>query len=683
MSERALDGRHESLSRIFGKECHFLIDMTRNLRGYSWGTERVARLVEDIDDFRPDVDIEDDMYDLGQVIFTKAEKKDLSAYQNQAVHCRKDCFWYYAHDGQQRLTTTYIVLLAIVQEIDARKGNGKIPAELQKKFGQLRCDLVSAVKPTTRFGTRIARIVSSVSWLTKLVDSIPEEEVNDGPEEEAVESPIKKQRVEPPTRAEDKEEDSKPPAAAVRRVVSPDSEECTINTTAYKPRHLSSAAAAADQEDTEERKKVEQAFAKCKEILGEMDTDRLDNFCEKILDFTSVLVCVATSTKTANRLVMGQRHGMNIEDVDYCKGYLCRNELCLDEPASQLKTEQLWNKLCSATSRQTVLSAALTVAQIDMGELARDTEGKHAVDFFEKFVKDKFNNHQERAPESCCGAIFKRISKAAWKIHHLGKAAKSGEDGDIAGLCDGMSDVKAKIMPSMRFLVGLVASKTQAGKVETVAGKAVQLAFVAVLLRVDPNRLPSLLSQLEPIALWLVLAPAKKERSDRVLEFIKQIGHQSAGEGAALSLRSEEKRAVRELLEGVFSDSNPGNRIPKAILERLNVHEQQKEDANFVVWEDEVQVQVFLDVMQRTTNTTKYRLVNFFLSTNKPARNRRKVNDKKSRASTSIFPLSKWAFELSWENPADIEEHSNHIMKVANEVWGLGGARRRPARSMP
>ena len=653
----AIDGAIHPLSKIFGNDKFYLIDMTRNLRGYSWGKDRVLRLLEDIRAFEGEED--DEMYDLGPIILTKARKFDLTNLQKDAVGKRKDCGWYHAHDGQQRLTSIFILLIALLQAYEERKLD--FPP-MQRNFVQQRIyDLKSAVNPKTKIGGRVPRIVSTVSYMRQFVDFLtPEETAADEDPQKVV---TKKRTIDDVAQSDGDEKET----------------------------------------DPEEAKRVIETYTTYKTAIDEMNLDELNHLCDNVSDSTQVLICVMASDEIAQRKfnpascniftflhsflqhvlpkiigwVMNQRHGLNIENVDFCKGYLCRNENVVTKV--QIKTERRWNQLCLDLSRRAVYLGAIMLAQIDCGKPLRDIEEKEAVDLFEKFVDKSLSEHS-------CEIIFDRIEAAAWKLHYLtNPSAKPGrpspDSGQIKigrGLYDGMSDTdKVLLMPSIRFLVGFIASKTA-------AGKALEIATLAILLNVkSPSRAAKLMWYLERIALWMLLAaPNKKDRTDRIFKFINEIRDDSDnGENDALDLSSSEKAAVRKGLEEseVFSLFGQSNKIPKAILERLNVYHSRKDDPTFVVDDD----QVFVEAILVAQGQSKYRLGCLVVTSSKVSRNSKfnTLNDKKTRCSGSPFPLSKLAANnLTPEGINSLTKaginlfqyyNTYQILEAADELWDL------------
>lgn len=82
-------------------------------RDYVWGKDEVSQLLEDIDDFRPES--QDDRYFIGCIVVYEEDGK------------------YKIIDGQQRLTTLYLILIAMQQFLD---GSDSVPPEALIKINQ-------------------------------------------------------------------------------------------------------------------------------------------------------------------------------------------------------------------------------------------------------------------------------------------------------------------------------------------------------------------------------------------------------------------------------------------------------------------------------------------------------------------------------------------------------------------
>lgn len=219
--------------------------------------------------FRP---VEEDMtYDRNQVIVTKISKDSAQLSDDQKRSMKgSNRHFHLVHDGQHRLITIFLLLVALFHEIEERL-RMKIFKSRLPTFRQWIIDLSNDICPTDRkSGDRNARIVCNSPYLGKLVEGVSDVcKRHDG--EEVLEARGKKARTE--------EEDPVPL----------------------------------------ETHNLMVAYDLLSEGVKQLDNLELEQLCDKTMEKTSMLVVTVGTVKNARRLVMSQRHGLDIEDVDYCK----------------------------------------------------------------------------------------------------------------------------------------------------------------------------------------------------------------------------------------------------------------------------------------------------------------------------------------------------------------------------
>lgn len=566
MNNEVVSGRPMTVGQLLSGDRSHLFDMTRNIRRYCWDPERdVLPLLESLESASLN-----NLLHLGCVHISPTEDKHLTPELKTIVD-RRTCSMYDVHDGQQRIITLVLVLCAIRDSI--KTCQIQLEDDL-KRMVQPSCENAVAPPGSRRGEPSVPRVVCDNSFLEEIQMA----------------------------RASDVDADNEPPAKRQRK----ENHGASALKAAYE--YILDYVAVAKSNAPVSKEKVRQRI------------ERLYTLEENVRLNTNLLVCFHCDARVAKYFVLGQRHGKSIEAVDYCRQFLCSNDLDKEPEADREVTKSRFDKVCDEFGRRFVEEACIMVGQFRTGILLH-----HEVDgsnLFEKFAKQEI-------PHKGGSRLYDEIVyPAVQKLQQLRKLDQ------LSSIGFGANDKEqAQLATSLRFLHEMVTTQL---------GKEMEILVVAVLVLFQraPASLCEQLLLLEQIALWWALGkPNKAQRRGKlrlVLSTLKEDG------GLALSLLSpSEKEGIRnQLARGDFSDGRDAQKRVKAILERVNLASLHKQEGRGHFFVNEKVRLERLPIESAAVQSKWGARLGAHVVTNGGAKKTENFTKKKERLSCSVFPLT-------------------------------------------